>query len=290
MIVHTIFANNFNENEIVEIKIKNSVCVVIDTIRATSTISVILGLGGKKILIGSDKNNAFLLKKYFTDFILCGEERGLRPKGFDYGNSPLEFSNLNLKEKNFILMTTNGTQSVLKVKKSKIIYTLSLLNMSSVLDCVVREAHYNSYDILFLCSGQKGKIAYDDVFTAGMAIKDLMKKPYSFEYTDSSKIALGAAMGEFDLFTALEKSYSAKSLRLAGLGDDLAFLGQVNKYNVCPKVKKIASNQQKLSFFAENKTVKRDSINTRKEFEQTFKNKSLYIIENNFYSSPQGPK
>ncbi|GEM_PF-313847 len=286
MKVHVILSNNFDEKNIFEIKIKQSVCGVIDTIRATSTIATILGCGGRKILIASNIEEAFLFKKFFPSFILCGEQNGLPPKGFDYGNSPLDISTLNINDDNFILMTTNGTKSILKVRESKIVYAISLLNLNSVIDCMVKEAISYSFDILLLCSGEKGKIAYDDAYTAGMAIKNLMTKPYNFEFTDSAKLVLAATLSEFNVADAMEKSYSAKSLRSVGLGDDIAFLSQINKYNVCPKLYKINSQDKKMKLFLKNlknnkdNTNKNNISNLKNEFKEKFKNIELTFICN----------
>ena len=237
MKVNVLFSNSFEDPEITASVVKNSVCAVIDTIRATSTITTILGCGGENILIASNIEEAYYLKSIFKDFILCGEINGLAPEGFNCGNSPLEISNINANKKNFILMTTNGTKSILKVFNSQKVYALSILNLYCVLDSVFNSALETESDILFLCSGEKGRVAYDDVYTAGLAVKYLLTKPYSFDYSDSSKIVLGLALSEFNIINALEKSCSARSLRKVGLGDDIAFLSEMNKYPVAPVLK-----------------------------------------------------
>lgn len=236
MKVHVILTNKFNPESLIEVDIRNCVCAVIDVIRATSTITTMLGCGRGKVIISGNRRQAVKLKKIFTDYILCGEVGGLPPKGFDYGNSPLEISNLNMKSKNFILMTTNGTQSFFKVSNCKSVFSLSILNLNHTMDQVINLANKNNYDILFLCSGEKGKVAYDDAFTAGLAIKYLLTKPFSFSYSDSSKLVLSAAINESDIINALEKSCSAHSLRNVGLGEDIYFCSQLNKYEIAAKL------------------------------------------------------
>ena len=236
MKVHVILTNKFSPESLIEVDIRNCVCAVIDVIRATSTIATMIGCGSKKVIISGDKIQAFKLKKVFTDYILCGEVGGLPPKGFDYGNSPLEISNLNIKSKNFILMTTNGTRSFFKVSNCKSVFSLSILNLNHTMDQIINLANKNNYDILFLCSGEKGKVAYDDAFTAGLAVKYLLTKPFSFSYSDSSKLVLSAAINESDIINALEKSSSAHSLRNVGLGEDIYFCSQLNKYKIAAKL------------------------------------------------------
>ncbi|MCL4377378.1 MAG: 2-phosphosulfolactate phosphatase, partial [Actinobacteria bacterium] len=234
MIVHVVLTNQFKPENLIEVDIKNCVCAVIDVIRATSTIATILGNGGKKIIITGNKKEAFKFKKMYDDYILCGEEGGLPPRRFDYGNSPLEISNLDIKNRNFIMMTTNGTQSFFKVEKCRNVFSLSILNLKYTLDCMLGVAKGSGCDILFLCSGEKGKIAYDDAFVAGLAIKYLLSQPYNLSFTDTSKLVLSTAISENDIVNALEKSYSAQSLRSIGLGNDIYFCSRLNKYQVAP--------------------------------------------------------
>jgi 2-phosphosulfolactate phosphatase len=279
MKVHVILTNKFDHAEVTEVKIKRCVCAVIDTIRATSTIAVISGSGAKKIVIARDKVQALFFKSIFRDFLLCGEEKGIAPKGFDYGNSPVEISGIDVHGKDFILMTTNGTQSLLKIKDAKLIYTLAILNMYSVLNRMLEKASKNNMDILLLCSGQQGKIAYDDAYTAGLAVKYLMTRPFAIEYTDSSKLVLGSALSESQTIYALEKSYSAKSLRSAGLGDDIVFLSQTGKYNVCPRLVKISTKKDKLQFFNDNIDQKNKN-DLKKSLQDLLNFENIYYLEN----------
>jgi 2-phosphosulfolactate phosphatase len=280
MKIHVILTNQFECSGIAGINIKKCVCLVIDTIRAASTIATMLGCGGVKVLIASDKRKALQLKSIFNSFILCGEEGGIAPEGFDYGNSPLDISGINAAGKTFILMTTNGTKSILKIEMAKKIYVLSLLNLYSTLDCAVKDASVCNSDILFLCSGEKGKIAYDDAYTAGLAIKYLMTRPLSIEYSDTSKLVLGSAVSEQDITSALEKSCSARSLRSVGLGDDIAFLSQVNKYRVCPVLVRISA-QSKIEKFYISNTKKHERTDSINDFFNLYGNEPLYYMKNN---------
>jgi 2-phosphosulfolactate phosphatase len=239
--VYVLLTNRFGPDDLGEVKLRNCICAVIDTIRATSTIAAMLGCGGESVVVAADKKQAFELKAIFKDYLLCGEVGGLAPKGFDCGNSPVEISNLGIKRKNFILMTTNGTRSIFKVSECAEVFTLSILNMSHVLDCMIESALEKNCDILLLCSGEKGKIAYDDAYTAGLAVKYLLTRPFVFEFSDSAKIVLSASLSEINISDALEKSTSARSLRAVSpvsAGEDIAYVGSPNRFNVAPVVSK----------------------------------------------------
>jgi len=117
LIVDVILSNNFNPENL-KVGIGNSVCAVIDVIRATSTIATLFGSGVNSIIVAGTLDEAYSLKKAFPDRLLCGEKGGLKPNGFDHGNSPLEFSTVDLSGRQAILKTTNGTVAFMKAAGS----------------------------------------------------------------------------------------------------------------------------------------------------------------------------
>ncbi len=236
MILDVLLSNEIGE-ETLNVRIKDSVCGVIDVIRATSTITTLLAKGIDKIFVADSKDNALKLKKRNKSYILCGEEGGHPPKGFDYGNSPLELSRLdNIKDKTAIIKTTNGTVSLFKAKNSIAAYALSLLNLDYTINCMLNRAKKNNHNLLLICSGEAGKIAFDDVFVAGLVIKKLLTKGLNIDFTDTCKIVLNSFLTEKNINKALEKSVSARSLRGVGLGEDIMFCSKLNKYKVCGKL------------------------------------------------------
>src|SRR5680860_1068490 len=102
MIIDVVLNNNFSTSQR-HIDVSGYVCGVIDVIRATTTISVMLAKGAREVVIAKNKSQAFLLRKIFKNYLLCGEEGGVPPKGFDFGNSPLEYSLMNLEGMGIIL-------------------------------------------------------------------------------------------------------------------------------------------------------------------------------------------
>ncbi len=241
MTIDVLFSNRINKDTLA-VEIEGSICIVIDIIRATSTISTILARGSTDVVVAKDKAQALALKKENSDFLLCGEEGGLPPAGFDYGNSPLELSGINMSGKTAILKTTNGTVSMYGVKNAAEVYCLSLLNLDYTISLVSKKIKKTGQDLLFVCSGEGGRVAYDDVFAAGLGIKGLLAKGLKCSYSDSSKVALGSAMAENNIVDALEKSTSARLLRGVGLGEDIGFCAQLNKYNTGAKLQQGASN------------------------------------------------
>ncbi|MCJ7666426.1 MAG: 2-phosphosulfolactate phosphatase, partial [Actinobacteria bacterium] len=206
-------------------------------------IATLFGSGVNSIIIAGTLGEAYSLKKAFPEKLLCGEKGGLRPDGFDYGNSPLEFSTIDLSGRQAILKTTNGTISFLKAAESPAVFSLAALNFRHTMDDILDYALENAKDILLLCSGEMGKIAYDDAYIAGLAVKYLLSKPRDFIYSDSSKLVLSAVLADRVLSNALSKSISALSLKKVGTGEDIGFCSKLNNYNLTIKAKTLSTPQ-----------------------------------------------
>lgn len=242
LIIDVALSNNFAPDSL-KVDIENSVIAVIDIIRATSTIATLFGSGVKSIIVAGTLDEAYSLKKAFPEKLLCGEKGGLKPDGFDYGNSPLEFSTLDLSGRQAILKTTNGTVSFLKAAGSPAAFSLAALNFRHTMDDILDYGLKNEKDILFLCSGEMGRVAYDDVYIAGLGVKYFLSRPGDFIYSDSAKLVLSAVIGDSILADALLKSISADSLKKVGLGSDIEFCARLNGYNLTIKAGSCSTGQ-----------------------------------------------
>ncbi len=245
MVVDAVFSNNFSPDSL-KADINSSVCAVIDVIRATSTIAALFGSGVQNIIIAPTIELAHSLKDIFPERLLCGEQEGLPPRGFDYGNSPLEFSGMELPGREVILKTTNGTETFLKAGFSPAIFSLSALNFRYTMDKILGYTMGKERDILLLCSGEMGRIAYDDVYIAGMAVKYILSKSAKFDYSDSAMAALSVVLGEKSMKNALEKSASACALRKIGLQEDIQFCARLNNYNIAVRAEMIETDAGRL--------------------------------------------
>ncbi len=267
VVLNVIFENSFNE-QIYKSLISNSICAVIDILRATSSTAAILESGCKSIMIAENKKKAFALKNIFGNYLLCGEENGLPPEGFDYGNSPYEFSNLDLSDKKIILMTTNGTVSFFKLLHAKIVFALSLLNMTAVLKKMAELAIKNNMDILLLCSGKRGVAVYDDTFGAGVAIKklsDILEDNCTL--SDSAYIVSDMIKNNPEVTEAFKKSLSGKDVLRAGQNDDFDFCTKTDIYKAIPVLKVINKKYNDLNLNTEHKNIL-DKISLDREFEK----------------------
>ena len=147
-----------------------SVGIVVDVIRATSSIAQALAAGYERVLCCAEIDEARLLREELgDDAVVGGERNAVVVEGFDVGASPREFA-AGAKARTLILTTTNGTRAILTAaSRCDIVLLGSLLSLSALVACV-RES---GGDVAIVCSGFKGAFALDDAYCAGRIVQAL---------------------------------------------------------------------------------------------------------------------
>ncbi len=201
--------------------------VVVDVLRATSTICQALASGYRRVLCCADVDEARQLARDAGPAALAGERRLERIEGFDFGNSPGELAGEPAAE-TLILTTTNGTRLLAAAaERFDRVYVGSLLN----LDAVAAAARESGEDVAVLCAGVLGELALDDAYCAGRIAEAVGGRP-----EDSARAAILLARSFPGPLAALEASRSAANLRRHGLGADVERCAQVNALDVAPRV------------------------------------------------------
>lgn len=197
--------------------------VVIDVLRATSTITLALASGYERVLVAGTLEAALALRS--EERTLAGEVSCARAPGFDLGNSPEESAQPRTPE--LVLATTNGAPAI--VASSAVadeVIAASLLNLDAVL------AHLaGADDILLVCAGTDGRASIEDVYLAGRLSAGL-EGPRS----DAAQIAEAVAASYASSVEALEASAGAVGLRREGLESDIAFCAQESIVAVVPRL------------------------------------------------------
>ena len=144
----------------------SDIAVVIDVLRATTTIACALTNGADSIEVFSDLE---LLKKKAGNWpvgnaLMLGERGGKKIKGFDLGNSPLSVTKDIVQGKRLFMSTTNGTKALNKVKNVKYLYSMALLNRKAVSEKIISLERGN---VLILGSGWEGSYSLEDSLAAG---------------------------------------------------------------------------------------------------------------------------
>jgi 2-phosphosulfolactate phosphatase len=201
-------------------RLRGSTCVVIDVIRATSTIATALAHGAGVQPV-AEVEEAFALKKRYPSAVLAGERGGQAVPGFDLGNSPEDFTAGRVQGRRVILTTTNGTQALAACAGARAVVTASLLN----LEAVAARLRELGPPWIILCAGCDGEFGVDDGLVAGALAEALgqehvMAALYRSVRGDVAETLLGSAAG--------------RELRRVGLEKDVPFCAQLNVFSIVP--------------------------------------------------------
>lgn len=198
--------------------------VVIDVLRATSTITMALSSGYERVLVAGGIDHARELRA--AGRVLAGEVECEKPEGFDLGNSPEEA--LDPQGPELILATTNGAPAIVSASKScDVVLAASLLN----LDAVVEMLADGPADILLVCAGTNGAVTLEDVYLAGRISAAL-----DGDRTDAARVAEALAASFDTPLHALDASAGSVGLYAAGLAGDIAFCAQESITTTVPRL------------------------------------------------------
>ncbi len=146
-------------------EVAGTVAVVIDVLRATSTICQALAAGYERVVCAGEVEQARELAAERGDAALAGERANVRPEGFDFGNSPRELAGAAPVRPTLVLTTTNGTRLLLAAAaRCETVFVGSLLNLDAVVAAVRATG---APDVALLCAGVEGAFAIDDAYVAG---------------------------------------------------------------------------------------------------------------------------
>ncbi len=200
--------------------------IVVDVLRATSTIAQALASGYQRVLCCSEVEEAEALRAEVDAAVLAGERKCLRIPGFDLGNSPREF--LEPAGDTVVLTTTNGTRALVTAnERCESVFAASLLNLEAVVDC----ARTRGEDVAVFCAGVQGHFTLDDAYCAGRIAERL-----GGELSDAAVAAVRIAGSFASSEEGLRASRSARNLIEAGLDEDIAFCARESVLEVVPRV------------------------------------------------------
>ena len=202
--------------------------IVIDVIRATTTICQALSSGYERVLCVSEVDEAFAVRETLPAGVLGGERKNVLVPGFDLGNSPREY--VERRDGPLVLTTTNGTRAVVSAaRRCKRVLVASLVNLGAAVKAT-REA---GEDAIVVCAGVQGTLALDDAYVAGRIVELL-----GWERTDASEAAARLAGTWSDAEQALRASKSGRNLleNAPELEDDIAFCAQESVLDLVPRL------------------------------------------------------
>ena len=200
--------------------------IVVDVLRATSTITQALSAGYRRVLCCAEIEEAKEIAAREGPAVLGGERRTVRIPGFDFGNSPQEFAEA--AADTLVLTTTNGTRLlVAAAARCELVLVGSLLNLGAVAEAAKARG---ASDVAVLCAGVRGELAMDDAYCAGRIAEAL-----GCERADSAAAAIRLAHTFSSAEEGLSASQSARNLHASGLNGDIAYCAQESVLDVVPR-------------------------------------------------------
>ena len=220
--------------EIKNTELAGKLVVVIDVLRASSTIVTALANGCRGFIpILSPEQAKEEAQQFEKESVLLGGEReGKKIEGFNLGNSPREYKGEVVKDKTIIFSTTNGVKILEMVKNAHRIIIGSFLNLHAVCNYCT---NYQG-DILIICAGKEGKYSLEDAACAGGIINSLRDVfPGGHQEVDANLTAQ-LLYKKFDnnILKILQKSQHGRYLESIGLDEDLKFCSQLDFFHIVP--------------------------------------------------------
>ncbi|MBS1537600.1 MAG: 2-phosphosulfolactate phosphatase [Bacteroidetes bacterium] len=214
-----------------------SIAVVIDVLRASTTIAVALSSGAIGIIPTTSitEATATYLRLQPSIRFLGGERKGIKPSGFDAGNSPFEYMPEHVSGKTISFTTSNGTTALKLSANATNIYIGSFVNLSAVVHFISSQHNSNYTDITIVCAGSGGNFSIEDAVCAGGFVQMFSKKYPQSILTDSAVAAeILYNKHKLKLVDFLRNTTHGKLLGELGFSDDIECAGDCNSLVIVP--------------------------------------------------------
>jgi 2-phosphosulfolactate phosphatase len=233
--------------EVNERELAGSTVIVIDVLRATSTIVTALANGAREVVPFLEIEDALAAVQAANGegVVLGGERRGGKIAGFDVGNSPSEYTRDAVEGKRVFITTTNGTKAMHHARLAKRVVLGSFLNLSAVAASVKDEPRID-----ILCAGTDGKQTMEDFYTAGAIVYGLCKPRQSRETKLNEMAQAAKDEWELSIFHAkhvgqdlvehladnLRSTEGGRNLIGIGLDQDIVDCAQIDRFDTVPEL------------------------------------------------------
>ncbi|HEY8175979.1 MAG TPA: 2-phosphosulfolactate phosphatase [Gemmatimonadaceae bacterium] len=226
----------FSPQEVAASDVSNRVVAIVDVLRASTSVAVALANGARAVIpLGSSEEVVSRGKSLARSEVkLAGERKMQAIPGFDFGNSPLEFTREAVEGKTILMSTTNGTGAVLSVQGARDVVIASYVNFSAVLS-MLRAALRGGTDVAIVCAGQERHFALEDSACAGLFVQHITEKQPKAEINDAAQAAMliDKKFGS-NLKRLFRSSTHGIALADAGFGNDLETCAELDSYSVLP--------------------------------------------------------
>ena len=209
--------------------------VVIDVLRATTTIVAALANGAKAVVPAATSEEAVRLTANLekNGYLLAGERRALKIPGFQLGNSPREMTANAVGGKTIYLATTNGTPALVSAQGAELVLIGAAANFKAVVERA-RQHFQARGDLAVICAGRERQFALEDAYAAGRIVKALKRGVKNVMLNDAADVAL-ALTGQYDTWAdAFEGTVAARQLEEADLAEDVEYAAKQDRFDTVP--------------------------------------------------------
>lgn len=211
------------------------VCMVVDVMRASTSLLTLVERGAGPIYIASSVSSARESPYHRDGAVMAGEEEGLAPKGFHYGNSPVELSRAPLEGRPVVFVTTNGTAAIRSVQHLGPVMVGAMRNAAAVAKEALRSAEEQSTDVTIVCAGREGGFGIDDAHCAGYLASRLLELTQC-DLTDGAAAALSLYRADTNTLGVFTRSAAGQNVTRIGLGPDIAYCAERDQTTVVPRL------------------------------------------------------
>jgi 2-phosphosulfolactate phosphatase len=227
----------YHTSSIDELALRDANVVVIDVLRATTTIVHAMAAGAKEIIPVGNADQAMRIagSLFSTTSLLCGERGGRPIEGGKLGNSPKEYTAEVIEGKSLILMTTNGAPTLVKARYAKRCYIAAFANISAVALAIKAIPNIEHDGLAILCSGREGDFSLEDALCAGLLVERLIVTGSEIRLSDTVRVAT-SLWHEYhaDLVGAMKSSDHGKHLISIGYEKDIEDCAAIDTIPIVP--------------------------------------------------------
>lgn len=217
--------------------LRGRTAVVVDVLRATTSLLVMLERGCDEVLIAPTVEAARRYAQAHPEVLLAGEQGGRAPAGFDFGNSPVAFADAALIGQRVVFATTNGTRAVHMAREASVVLLGCLRNRSAT----AREALAVAREgpgVSLVCAGREGRFSLDDAYTAGAIVDAAVTSDgrSGLDLTDAALAARALYRSSAEAAAVFRQSRAGQNVIEIGLPRDLDYCAEHDRSVLVPRL------------------------------------------------------
>jgi len=211
---------------------------VVDVIRATTSLLIMAERGCDEVLIAPNLEVARAYAAAHPGVLLAGEQAGLAPAGFDFGNSPAALMTAPLAGRRVAFGTTNGTRALHHARAAPVALVACLRNRTAAARALAAAARAFGLDPMIVCAGREGRFGLDDAYTAGAMVEAMCAGEGApvVELTDAAMAARDMFRAHPDAASLFRRTSAGRHVVEIGLDEDLGVCAQLDRSADVPRV------------------------------------------------------